>query len=1044
MPPAHMHVLNKTPSNPSALPCVYRHWTEISVLIAGKSHLEYLAWGLSLRSLAKALISLAIGASVFGQTYTIQTIAGGAFPLDGPARSAVFGLIGGLAVDSSGNLYIALHSSHMVVKVDASGNMTRVAGSGVYGFSGDGGPATSARLAYPQGLLFDTSGNLYIQDGGNQRVRMVSGGTITTVPGTAGLLGVTQGIYFGQTAGLNHLPGLASLGVVSGMAMDSKGALYISDTINHRVFKVSGGTASILAGTGQPGYSGDGGNPSSAQLNHPFGIAIDASDNIFIADTHNNRIREILASNGVIYTACGLPGVPYYSGDEGDAAAAAVNNPIGVTFDSAGNLYIADSANFVIRKVWKAAHHTTINGVDTALQPNTIETVAGVASTSTPMPRPNPVSDGASATAALLGVPTAVAADAAGNIYFTDLDHQRVMMMSPGGVLSTVAGGGTAIGDNGPAASAQLVLPFGVAADSNGNVYSLDKGLNGVRKISGGTISTVVGNGIFGGAGDYLPAASAQLAAVGIASDATGNLFFATSGNYLVPPNGGRIRELTGGTMFSVAGSGQVGSDGDGGPANNAQLNDPMGVAVDGAGNFYIADTNNFRIRMVSGASKTIGTLAGDGTNAYGGDNGAATSAQIGRPFRIAADSAGNVYIADFDNAVIRKVTASNGIITTIAGTGTAGYSGDGGAATSAQIDRPSALAVNAAGDLFFFDLGNNVIRKISNGTISTVAGNGVRGYSGDNGPALNAQLGRSFGLTVDASGKIYVADVDNNVLRVLTTGTVSCTYAVSPLAPPAVDASGANVTLTITTGATCAWSLTGLPEWITVIGTYLGFWHGACRSCGSGQRGRGAQCQPDCRRFRSNRQSIGRPVRLCAEPDGSVLPGRGWQRDVPDCRPFRMRLDGDRRAGLGDIQRRNRRYWLWDGFLSGSGQCRRLAPSHARRGRCDVCNRPKRQCGCGTGERRIAGSFRLGRRLDDDVHAGEYRRERGHGRTGLHRRYRQRRVTAAQPAADRPDRFGRLDDSAVDTCRRGAAHRERWALQPTGGDRRRSVVDDG
>jgi len=735
---------------------------EISVRIAGR---QVLAWGLSLRSLAKAFISLAIGTAVFGQTYTVQTIAGGAFPLDGPAKSAVLGMIGGVAVYTSGNLYVALHSSHMVVKVDASGNMTRIAGTGVYGFSGDGGAATSAQLAFPQGLLLDKSGNLYIQDGGNQRVRMVSGGTISTVPGTEGLLGVTEGIYFGQTTGLNYLPTLSSLALFPGMAMDSKGALYVSDTINNRVFKVAGGVATVCAGTGEPGWSGDGSLATSGQLDHPFGLAVDSSDDLFIADTHNNRIREILATNSYIYTVSGL-GTPAYSGDESDAASAALNNPIGLAIDSADNLYIADSGNFVIRIIWKASHVSATDSTVT-VRANVIETLAGSGTWGLSY-------DGTSATTAWLGTPAALAVDASGNIFFSDVDHQRVMVMSNSAV-STVAGGGTAIGDNGPAANAQLVMPFGVATDSKGNVYSLDMARNGVRKVSGGTITTVAGNGIFGGAGDYGPARSAQLAAVGIASDAAGNLFFATPGNYFAKPNGGRIRKATtGGNMFTAAGTGQIGYDGDGDPANNAQLNHPMGVAVDGAGNLYIADTYNYAVRKVSAQDKIINTIAGSNTPGYSGDNGAATSAQIGRPFRIAVDTVGNTYIADFDNAVIRRVDAATGIITTIAGTGVAGYSGDGGLAANAQIDRPSALAVNAAGDLFFFDLGNSVLRKVSvsDGLITTVAGNGIRGYSGDKGPALGAELGRSFGIAVDASGKIYLADVDNNLLRVLTVDT--------------------------------------------------------------------------------------------------------------------------------------------------------------------------------------------------------------------------------------------------------------------------------
>lgn len=677
-----------------------------------------------------SLAAVAIFSSIVHAQSVIATILGETpgSPNGIPATAVAMNLPAGVASDGKGNVYVALRGAHQVVRIDSSGLLWLVAGTGApgtQGSAGDEGPAISATLAFPVALVFDAAGNLYIADAGANRIRMVDAN---------GVIHAFAGNGNNANAGDGGPAVSASLNTPSAMAFDANGNLLIADTKNHEIRMVSPlGIISKVAGVGSAAYDGDNGRVQTVAFSSPSGIGVDHAGNIYVADTGNQRVR-MIATDGTTSVIAGT-GTKGSFGDGRQASIATLNNPGGLAFDSAGNLYIADIGNDRVRRITSDGKIANFAGTGKA----------------------GADGDGGWAAAANLNL-LGIAIDSQNNLLIADGANYRVRFVTASAKIINTIGGNGVITYN----PENLIR----AGDT---VYFSDTSANRIRKFSlSGGAST---DSILAGTGEasFFPADDiafmARLSSPrGLTMDGAGNIYFADSKNE-------RVRKITPqGAIYTLAGDETAASTGDGGQATSAELYSPIDVAVGPGGDLYIAEQSSSKIRRIA-PNGIISTFAGTGTaSAPASPVGVATSQTLNGPQGLAIDSSGALYIADTGNSIVRKVTP-DGSIVTVAGTGAAGSAGDGGPATSATLRSPVGIAVDSYDNLFIVDSKSSVVREVgADGIISTVAGipsaTPVAGFNGDGSPATSYSLNQPVGVALGPSCSILIADTLNQRIR--------------------------------------------------------------------------------------------------------------------------------------------------------------------------------------------------------------------------------------------------------------------------------------
>ncbi|QQS45055.1 MAG: HYR domain-containing protein [Acidobacteriota bacterium] len=760
---------------------------------------------------------------VDGSTRLISTLAGtgtaGFGGDNGAAASAQLNQPSEVTADAQGNVFISDTNNHRIRQVNSSGQITTVAGTGISGFSGDDGPAVDAQITFTSGIVAFPNGHIFIADTGNLRVRRLApaGGPSNGNPVITSAI-ANQTLTAGQTVDIplaatdpdgdpvtfTILNGPAFASIVNANPAARTATLRLAPTqagnftsVQVRADDGKGGTATspafdITVNPAQPGNNPPTASaaalPSMIEATSPAGAQVNLSGSG--SDPDGDPITFSWKDNGNVIATGASAAVTLGLGNH-SIVLTVTDNKGASTSTTAQAVLVRDSTPPVISNV--PANITTAatspaGALVSFTLPSAMDLVDGPVAV-TP--------DRASGSLFPVGTTTVTftAKDSRNNT--ATASFNVTVLPFPGGgavsyIISTFAGNGNYgfSGNFGPATAATFKVIVAVARDRDGNLLIVDQQNRNVRIVDAqGTINALAGNSAQGNTGDNGPAAFATFGSpAGIAADSKGNVYISDLVFH-------RIRRIgTDGKIYHFAGSatGLSGSLGDGGQATAARFNRPTGLAVDAQDNLYVADSGNNRVRKIDPNTGVITNFAGNGGFGYGGDGIEATLTSLNNPTGIAFDAIGNLYIADRNNQRVRKVDGSTHLISTLAGTGTAGYGGDNGAAAAAQLNLPSEVAADAQGNVFISDTGNHRIRRVDAALqITTAAGTGNTGFSGDNGPAAEAQIASPAGLATAPDGSVFIADTGNLRVRKLTPGNVP------PNGNPVITSAIANQTLT-------------------------------------------------------------------------------------------------------------------------------------------------------------------------------------------------------------------------------------------------------
>lgn len=616
-----------------------------------------------------------------------------------------------VVADEWGNVYVADSFNHEIRKIAANGQVSTLAGSGSPG-SADG-VGTAASFNEPRGMVLDAnSGDLYVADYGNHKIRRISAaGVVTTVAGT------------GQPGDVDGAPGTAQFNHLEGLTMLGSGRLWVADTFNHKIREIAAdGSVSTVAGNGAPGAVD--GIGTAASFNAPTGICLADSGDVFVGDSGNNKIRRV-DGNGKVST---LAGTGMAGALDGDPASASFFHPEGLSCGFNSTLYVADFDNHKVRKI------NVSSGV--------VSTLAGAGSAGS--------ADGDAGAASLNG-PFGVATLTDGTVYVADAFNHSIRRITPTGAVSTLAGTGSAGAADGVvnAAAVSFQQPFGIAIQG-GNTYVTDTTGGTLRRIAAdGSVTTLLRAGPDGN----LDSSGNMWHPLGVAAAADGAVYVADPANHV-------IRKVAADGAVSVLAGNPAASGGFDGTGAVASFDTPYGLVVDAQGTLYLSDAATHKIRKITPAG-VVTTFAG--TGARQSTDGTTATASFDTPCALALDGLGNLYVYDAGSYTIRKISAS-GVVSTLAGSGAQGYTDGTGAA--ATFDVIGGMAATTDGTLYVADTYNNAIRKVSpDGTVSTLAG-----QAGQAGTANGALSAASFslpaGIALGPDGSLFVADSANHLIR--------------------------------------------------------------------------------------------------------------------------------------------------------------------------------------------------------------------------------------------------------------------------------------